>query len=305
LGPISALKELEAVCDSMLAGRGGPNVSNRPSLINDLQLGLDRLGGSLKSGVGPLLEDFRREIGHIKARLDSPQGARVIALALEPLLERFRQPQAARGAWRDVRKAFKDHDASAALCQLRILQLAEVTEFRGHDWAERARFLSELLSDEPIALWQVDELDESELKNHMDSDSPAGVPEWRRLELCEEAVMESAATSDVVVWLVVDDAAIHRGYLRIGYVQFFDQSMIPDAVREGGQLAQRDEFSALPELEDWDEAKVSFGLEHLPDAQHRVLVRVELKNTRPARARARAREVVVQGMIDLAETHSP
>src|SRR5437016_3810974 len=102
LGPVSALKELEAICNSMLAGRGGPNVGNRPSLINDLQLSLDSLGGSLRDGVGPVLENLRREIGQIKARLDSPQGARLTALALGSLLERFDRLEAARGAWRDA-----------------------------------------------------------------------------------------------------------------------------------------------------------------------------------------------------------
>lgn len=304
LGPVSALKELKAICDSMVAGRGGPNVGNRASLINDLQLSLESLGGSLRSGVGPVLEKFRHEIGQTKARLDSPQGARLIALALGSLLERFDRPEAARGAWRDARKAFQDHDASAELCQLRILQLAEIAELRGHDWSERARFLSGVLSDDPASLLQAGELDERSYKRRIESDSSAGVAEWRRLELCEEAVMQPAAASDVVVWLVIDGAAIEGGYLPVGRVQFIDQSLIPEALRAGGDLERRDDFDPPPELEDWDVANVALGLKYLTDAEHRLLARVEIKETTPPRARARAREVV-QGMIDLAETHSP
>lgn len=58
LGPVSALRELEAICAGMLAGRGGPYPANRLSLIDDLSCALRELGSETRQVAGAALPKF-------------------------------------------------------------------------------------------------------------------------------------------------------------------------------------------------------------------------------------------------------
>lgn len=54
LGPASALGELGRVCETMLAGRGGPNTDDRKSLVSDIKGMRGALGSKTVAAVGPV-----------------------------------------------------------------------------------------------------------------------------------------------------------------------------------------------------------------------------------------------------------
>lgn len=65
LGLVTALHELEAICSSMLSGRGGPNKPNRASLHADLGAALGELGSQLHRAGGVRLANFQAELSQL------------------------------------------------------------------------------------------------------------------------------------------------------------------------------------------------------------------------------------------------
>jgi hypothetical protein len=294
LGPITALTELQAICRAMLAGRGGPNLSNRPSIVNDVSVALAELGAETQEVLGSVLRDFQRETGALSGksgRLATPQGARVVSLAIEPLLARLSRDAALQAMWRDAVTSFLDVEVAAETCEIRLLQLAETVKAAGIDWKQRADTLEVILSNDPRYLNRVAAVEHEAGK----------LSEDERLGLCESQLVEPMALADVVVWLVINDAALADGYKRIGPIQLFDGGAWPDGVRPGGWLEQRVDELDAPELADWNGASIWFA--HLPEATHRVFARVTIDEVAPQAGRERAQRVL-RSMIDLAHTHS-
>lgn len=282
----------------MLEGRGGPNAGNRPSLTKDLGLALGNLGPELRATLGVALADFQAGLSELGRRLDTPQGARVVALSVRPLLERLAEPAAVHAAWRDAVSTFRD-DQNAESCELRILQLAELCEHRGQDWKSRADSAEYILSDDAHVLARLGEVQPAPAASEREL---AGVPEERRIQLCAETFARPPSSSGVAVWLVIDGAVLEDGWLKVGPVQLFDHRYWPASFKPGGPMdTARDGFEAPPELADWEQASMWF--DHLPEGGHRVLARVWLSNAALPQARQRARDVL-QAMIDLAKTDS-
>jgi len=102
LGPITALRELDAVCDGMLSGRGGPNLPNRASLVDELQRSLNQLGMLTRQAAHESLANFQSELARLTRRLDTPSGARVLKLQLGVLLDRLDAEEVVAAAWRDL-----------------------------------------------------------------------------------------------------------------------------------------------------------------------------------------------------------
>jgi hypothetical protein len=298
LGLVTALSELEAVCDGLLDGRGGPNRPNRDSLRDDVSRALGALGKHAAKACGEVLRAFQKELPRLPSRLDRPQGARALSLSLGPLFEHLREPPVVRAAWRDATETFLQTSSSAEDCELRVRQIVELAELAGVDWDARSSTLESILSDHREALSRLGvDIEASD----EDTSGFARLPEARRLELCEERVAEPAPRSAVAVWLVIDNAAVEDGYLNLGSVQLFDQSLWPDAARPGGELERRvEEFTGLPELAGPD-ARTSFG--GLDASEHRLYARVRFDDTPVSTARARAREVMVS-LIELANTRT-
>ena len=298
LGPVSALREFEAVCGSMLAGRGGPYPANRGSLIDDLSRALRELGPGTQAAAGQVLRDFQTQLPRLHARLDTPQGARVAALSLRPLFSRLAEEAVVGAAWPDTVSAFLDVDTCAEVCERRIAQLTELAENRGVDFSRWVSTAEGLLGDDAWVL--------SRYEEGVAVDTSAGpqfgrVDEERRVELCEQALAELASRSAVAVWLVIDNAAIRSGFLAVGPVWFFDGRLWPDGARSGTSMKQEEGLSPPQELVDWDAAKGWF--EHLPSVGHRVFARVWFDDASVTRAREHARRVV-RDMIDVANSTS-
>jgi hypothetical protein len=298
LGPASALKELEAVCAGMLSGRGGPNVANRSSLSHDLRRALGQLGRETRAAAGKALLSFESELNSLNSRLETPQGARVMALTVGALLERLADETVVAASWHDAVAAFIDNETTAEVCELRLSQLAELAEHRGLDFERWAAHAEALIGDAPYAFAGTDE-DVSEAV--ASGARLAGVSEQRRIELCEHALAELPSRSAVVVWLVIDHAAPLLQYQQVGPVELFDAALWPDTVRAGGTNADGDGWSSPPELADWERATPVF--ERLEARTPRAFARVSLDDSTPTKARDQAR-AVVQTLVDLADQDS-
>lgn len=299
LGPVSALHELEAICAGMLSGRGGPNVANRPSLVDDLQRALGGLGPQTRDAAGQLLVGFQSELTRLKARLDMPQGARVTALTVGRVLERFRNEAVVAASWRDTVATFLDDEETSEQCELRIAQFVELAEHRGVEFAAWAAPASGLLGDLPQAYRGTGEDIAEALKAGA---KLAGVPEARRIELAEQELAILPERTAVAVWLVIDHAALRDHFEAVGPVRFYYHSLWPEQVRSGPMMdVDGVEHPAPEELDDWDDAKEVF--ENLEEVEHRVFarVRVDAATDRDAQQRART---VVRDLIDLAKHDS-
>lgn len=298
LGPISALQELDAICQGMIAGRGGPNQANRPSLVDDLQQALGQLGAETRTQARQALASFQSELTKLGSRLDTPQGARVVALQLKVLLDALRDEAVVAAAWRDAVATFVNDDSSAESCELRVAQLSELAEHRGVDYEAWVRAAECILGDDPRVLEALGEAVTSE-----DDSRGAGVARTRRLELCEIELSRLPDRSAFAVWLVIDNAALENTFLARGPVWFFDGSYWPNDFNDTTAIGKRIDSGLLPppEFGDWDFVADSFA--NLAKAEHRVFVRVSLHDTTSANARRQAHRVV-QEMIDLANSES-
>jgi hypothetical protein len=308
LGPVGALRELEAICEGMLAGRGGPAAANRPSLVSDLSLALRKLGPRTTASAGKTLTSFQAELSRIKERLETPQGARVIALSLAVLFDKLAEELVVAAAWWDTVDAFTDDEVAAETCELRVAQLVELVENRGVDFSRWTNLAEGLLGDDARTLkWAGEDVlvdDETGLQF-------GGIDEQRRLELCAQTLAELPSRARFAVWLLIDNAALSDAFQSVGPIWLFDSRFWPDAVRSG-EAAKRvgQNLPVPPELADWDEAKLALGWD--ADTQMfrgvdlqspRLLARVWVESTTVAGATDQAR-TVVQGMVDLATPDS-
>jgi len=148
LGLISALRELEAVCDAVTSGRAAPNHTNRVSLVSDVQCSLGGLGPALAEQIAPLLPDFKKQVGGLVKALDAVPATRTIGLAVRSLLQRLTTIDSVAAAWRDVVTTYLDLKSSPECCEARVLQLVELAENRGVDYDAWASKAERILGDE-------------------------------------------------------------------------------------------------------------------------------------------------------------
>jgi hypothetical protein len=299
LGPVTALRELDAVCDGMLSGRSGPNHANRASLVEDLQHSLNQLGPLTRQAAHESLGNFQSELGRLKMRLDTPSGARVLKLQIGELLARLDVPEVVAAAWRDTVRTFLDDDTTAETCELRVAQLTELAEHRGVDYAAWSQNAEMVLGDHAPTLKFLGEpvVEQPEGKEHV-----GGVTEDRRIDVCEEQLAKLPGLSQIVVWLVIDNAALPNQFLQLGPIWLFDGRYWTEDCATGDIASRIDPgLPVPPEFDNWAWASQEFA--RLPAAEHRVYARMTLEDTMTARARARARRVLHE-MIDLAKSDS-
>ena len=299
VGPVSALQELRAICAGMLSARGGPNVENRRSFTDDIQRALGSLGPEARAASGALLVNFQSELKDLRSLLDTAQGARIMSLTAGRVLERLATKEVVAAAWRDTVATFVDDSETADQCELRIAQLVELADHRGVDFVAWSSKASGLLGDSPHAYQGTRENVEEALKSGA---KLAGVPEARRIALCEQTLVRLPKRTAVAVWLVIDHAALWDGFQAIGPVWLYDHHLWPDAVRSGTAATPGGlDIPAPKELADWDAAAKVFG--DLEDSEHRVFARVLVERSTPRDARERARSII-RDLIDLAKYDS-
>jgi hypothetical protein len=181
LTPISALDEVIATANSFIEGRGAIAAADRTSLGTDLSASLQNLGRKTQSSIAAVLRPFQStDLARLPRLLTDVEGARRLLSASRLLIEELCLPRAAEGAWEDCLAAFQGGETSAT-CELRVAQLREICERRGHSWDAPQHRLGGLVADRldvAVAVGAV-EVDMS----GGDLDAPTGLSLERRLEL--------------------------------------------------------------------------------------------------------------------------
>ena len=293
LAPVSALDEVIATANSFIEGRGEIASADRTSLGRDVSTSLQNLGRKTQSAIATVLRPFQStDLAPLPRLLTDVEGARRLLSASRLLMEELSLPRTAQGASDDCVAAFRDGETSSA-CKLRIAQLREICEHRGHSWDALAHGLGGLLADQLYVAVSVGALEAD--PSGVDPDAPTGLSLERRLEVCRDEVASVPEPRESVVWLVYTNADIPNGFLRCGPVRFFTHRLPLDAIRDGCPALNSPEFERPVELSD------PFAAHHfsdLPDEPY-VLVRVKVSPSRIADIRAHARDLV-SGLVDIA-----
>jgi hypothetical protein len=217
---VAVLDELAGVVEEIAAGRAAPFDDDRSSLHQDAQVALERAGGRLREIGSPPLRrvciDYLRDLSD--AYSDRTR-ASALAAKFRTTIEQLRSPEAVETAFDDVIEVLKDGTAYCDVCALRVAQLAELVELRGHDWTAMQMALSSYTADDDIAGARV--------------------------------AMASEPCNDLVaVWLAFGNADLHKGYQRVGPVQFFKNALTPRDIRDGCPALNTPEFEPAAELAD-------------------------------------------------------
>jgi hypothetical protein len=201
LGPVTALRDLLTVAEASERGQGLTNSQDRKSLAEDCLQALGSVGTSVKDHLGPRLGDYRMTtLRQLDSLLAGPAGARRASQATLAMLSALREQGAARAAWDDCVNTFGQGSAELAVCRLRLTQLQEVLQARGHDWPDRASRLAELVAEGDLTY-------------------------------ARELVALPPTRNVKAVWMVFDNANLGRERMQCGPVLFIDQSGWPDAAR--------------------------------------------------------------------------
>lgn len=199
LTPLTALREVCALCESIGAGRQAPGSGDRSSLQVDVKGALASLGPDLKRELQPILKDYVTGVlSELPQLLDDAPGVVRLQTATRSLLDRLRHPACTRAAWRDL-TAGAANGADSQRCLMFAMQLREIDGALGHEWESRDRRLRELTR-------------------------------MARFGECEELLSYPTRTSAKVAWFIFSDADIKGDYLRVGQVQFFSHRLWPECV---------------------------------------------------------------------------
>lgn len=291
LGPVTALDELLAVTEAATDGPGPPrSEADRVSLRDDIFGAFKSLGPESGRHLGPAWKTFAGDVAQLPKSLMQPAGARAVRGGAQAVRSILVGADSAQAAWDDVVTAFESDD-DAELCELRLRQLREVVEARGHEWEAVRRRLEGLLNDDPDYMPDVED---SQCDHGEDHPRPlANVPLADRLRRAGEAVSAAAPIGELTVWVAFQHAWLDGMYLRLGPVEFFAHQLWPESIRTGNFPT---EGVAPPELKD----DYGNALSGLPDEDF-VLVRVQLAAGPLGEAVERARTLV----LDLVRTALP
>ena len=243
---VAVLEELIGVLDEIADGRAAPFDDDRRSLHRDTQLALERAGARLRDIGSPPLRsvciDYLRDLS---SAYTDPTRAGALAAKFRMALEQLRSRESVEAAFDDVIEALKDGTAYCDVCALRVAQLAELVEVRGHDWTAMQMRLSSRIADNDIE--------------------------------CARTEMASEPRDDIVaVWLAFGNADLHKGFQRIGPIQFFNRGLTPRDIRDGRLALNTSEFEPATELTD---DGIDFWLRNIP-SEYYVLARVEMSGSR-------------------------
>jgi hypothetical protein len=304
LTPLVALEELSRLDSDSLP----ESSEDRNSQRNDLKRALEELGDETTTELATPLSDFRANtLGRLPELLSSAGGLTVALAAAAVLQGRLTSPRTVASAWRDTLTAFRGN-ADYETCALRLAQLREVVEARGHEWIVERELLVKILNDgaEAAAVAGA-ELAPPANGRRYEWDELAGLDDRSRLDLIERHLARSVDEELAVVWLRFLRASLEAGEVEAGSARYIDTAMLregedadivlPQDTEVPPEVAERHaERFGLPAQD--AEYVVSLLLFELGDDDPAVLARVET-NTSQGRAVTTARQRV-RDQIDAA-----
>jgi hypothetical protein len=270
---------------------------DRSSLRDDFARALGALGPAAQTAAKQPLVELHQALSAIPNRLTSIAGAQ----RLQGLIETSRTGLGAKAvveaAWTDVLVAFTGEDWTetwADTCELRLLQLGELVELAGGDWAYLARGLTGILYDDRVRMAEFGLL---ELEESASMVEPAGISLEQRLAWCAQILGREPHRGDVVVWVGFTNAMLAEGYLKVGEVEFFTGQLWPEGICAGwpdNDARRREEMASM------HPGMFFFG--DTPDLPF-VLARMHLGDTSVVQSTERARSLI-QDLIRAAQPGS-
>jgi hypothetical protein len=281
LTPLVALDELSRVDRDSLP----ESPDDRNSLREDLKRALDALGDETACAMATAIRDFQANtLGRLPELLTTADGLRVAHAAATVLQDRLTAPEVVVTAWRDCVTAFRDN-ANYETCALRLTQLRELIEHRGHAWAVELECLTRIINDSPSHAAEAGaQIDPPANGENYAFNELAGLEETARLNLIEQYLSRPAAAEAAVVWLCFADALVEADEVKLGSVRYFDARRMHEDVQAKRPVADR---YGLPR-DDLAELLV----ETLTDDDRAVFARVETTTSR-GRAITAARQTVL------------
>jgi hypothetical protein len=254
---------------------------------------VDALGPAVRDAAATSWDALRQDLGRVPRLLESPDGALTIAGLVDAVLVKLASRPLSLAAWADVRAAFEDAAVSASICELRILQFAELVRQRGGDWRVSAAEVSAILRDDAIVLARRGAIEEPAAEAQWRE--PAGVSLDERLAVAEKAIGDDPPRGEMIGWVCFAEAWVPEQYLDAGGVEFYSDQAWPDGIRQGWpqDASRHDEFE-----DEWH----TIFFRTLPDTPF-VLAAVPLNHGPIAGAVDRAR-AIAQQLVRAARPHS-
>ena len=287
--PLAALSELVAA-----AASPPTTPEDVASLQSDLGDALGALGSDLSSVVAVAADEFRRNtIGHLRTLLATPQGATIAGASAQTVSARLQSDVAVVAAWRDCVRAFRGVDGYP-VCVQRVAMLREIVEHRGHSWTSESALIVRVINDSADHVHRADGSNAAlPHGQHFEFEDRAGLSEDQRLAIVEQRLRTQLPEEEIVIWLMIYDAAVADGVVEVGPVRFIDVAHMRERV-----FAQAPEFEPFSLPEGLEQFLATQLISDLQDGDQAVLARVQT-TTRAGEALTWARRTVT-ALIDVA-----
>lgn len=237
----AVLTELAGAATSAQAGRLMNSREDRKSLRSDLACSIEAVGPRFSQAAKLALEEMKAELPRLPELLVDPGGAQRLEGVVESVREQCESAAGVQAAWADTVEAF--HGSSPAdICELRVLQLAELVNHRGGNWVSMLSKLTSILLNR---LDQISVIIDRDLPHKDEEAELAGLTVNERITLCSEVLSAQPESGDLTVWVGFQNALLHQQYLAIGPVEFFTGQAWPEAIEKGwphGDESIREEF---------------------------------------------------------------
>ncbi|MGB0873101.1 MAG: hypothetical protein ACPGYP_08205 [Solirubrobacterales bacterium] len=145
--------------------------------------------------------------------LGTIEGARVIEGVASAQLSKFATGEVVAAAWDDCVEAFEAGD-SAERCELRVLQLAELTAMRGLDWPEVSNAIVGAIRDDVFGMLSAGLIDEPD--GEIDQDTRSGLDLEERLKLALEYLLRDPKVGQLIAWVGFSNAQVPVPCVRFG-----------------------------------------------------------------------------------------
>lgn len=225
----AALAELAGAATSAQAGRLMDSKEDRKSLRNDLARSIEAVGPRFSQAAKLALEQMKAELSRLPDLLTDPGGAQRLEGVVESVREQCESAAGVEAAWADTVEAFHG-SSSADICELRVLQLAELVNHRGGNWASMHSKLTPILTN---SLDRISAMVDRDLPDKDEEAELAGLTVAERIHLCGEVLSAQPESGDLTVWVGFQNALLHQQYLAVGPVEFFTGQAWPEAIEEG------------------------------------------------------------------------
>lgn len=265
--------------------------SNGLSLLEELRATLAAVTPSVDRALGPALVAFDSACTQF-LKSNPPCGLlRNAAIgAAEQLRDALARPESRQAAWDDLVLAATSASISLDVARSRVAQLKALTTAAGWDWKALRRRLTGILINEgkTVASAEVSLGRRAVPARWSEVDPDAKLTAEERLVLCREAILPAPARQRCIVWFGFRRAQLLQPEFSLGPLTLLTLEDVRQRMRSSGE-------TIYPELEDRMPEPPDEGI---------VLVRVELADHLPARARDTAHTLTfaLTGHLALAAT---